>query len=69
MSALAIELWLAGFALACAIGIVACTDPGCIRNSECGDGFVCKTAQCVVESVDDAKRIGVDEEDASTKER
>lgn len=41
-----------------AVGLVlsfvlsACTDPGCIRHSECGHGYVCKRATCVVEPRD-----------------
>jgi hypothetical protein len=30
--------------------LVACTDPGCIRNSECGTGYVCLGQACVVET-------------------
>jgi hypothetical protein len=30
--------------------LAACTDPGCIRNSECGTGYVCLAQACVVET-------------------
>ena len=37
--AMAVATWLATS--------TACVDPGCIRNSECGSGFECKSARCV----------------------
>jgi len=40
----------AGLVLSIALG--ACTDPGCIRHSECGHGYVCTRAMCVVEPSD-----------------
>jgi hypothetical protein len=46
--------------------LLACTDPGCIRNSECGNGFECRASQCVAQSTDAAARAG-DDLDGSTK--
>ncbi|HKP56421.1 MAG TPA: hypothetical protein VJV78_06870 [Polyangiales bacterium] len=38
-------MWIAAAAL-----LAACTDPGCIRNSECGSGYVCLQHACVVDT-------------------
>ena len=42
-------LWLAA---AAAVASAHCTDPGCIRNSECGPRFQCIEAACVLRPVD-----------------
>jgi hypothetical protein len=39
-------------ALVLSFALGACTDPGCIRHSECGHGYVCTRAMCVVEPRD-----------------
>jgi hypothetical protein len=48
----------ARFRIVAAVGLVlafvlgACVDPGCIRHSECGHGYICTRAMCVVEPRD-----------------
>lgn len=40
-------------ALACLAQTQGCTDPGCIRNSECETGFSCLDQVCTKPSSDD----------------
>ena len=55
-------------AILCSLIAVGCTDPGCIRNSECGDGFECREALCVRESTGEPAHVGFgDDADASTE--
>jgi hypothetical protein len=35
-------------------GLLACTDPGCIRNSECGTAYRCRQARCVLANLADS---------------
>jgi hypothetical protein len=56
-----------GLALGMALVLGSCTDPGCIRHSECGHGYMCLRAMCVVEPPDGAvvePELPYDEEDA-----
>jgi hypothetical protein len=43
----------AALALCCALAAISCSDPGCIRNSECGDGYECRRSKCVSTSPSD----------------
>ena len=55
-------------AIACVLVAAGCTDPGCIRNSECGDGFECRQALCVRETTGEPAPVGFgDDTDASTE--
>ncbi|HKU41180.1 MAG TPA: hypothetical protein VJR89_23620 [Polyangiales bacterium] len=44
-----------------ALGFAACTDPGCIRNSECSTEQLCINHVCVVPPPDGGKRAGEDD--------
>ena len=49
--------------LGVAAWLAACTDPGCIRNSECGAGYVCLRQGCVVDR--DGGQRGVEDDAGS----
>ena len=55
-------VWLA-LAAGGIIAAAGCTDPGCIRNSECGPRYYCREAMCVLSPVDGGLDL-VDDEDA-----
>ena len=61
MNTLRCALWIGA-----ATWLAACADPGCIRNSECGSGYVCLQHVCVVET-DGATPIP--EEDAGSEKK
>jgi hypothetical protein len=47
MTCIVIKRWAAVVVGASAWLAAACTDPGCIRSSECGEGAECKASACV----------------------
>ena len=56
------RVWV-GLALAVAtIAAAGCTDPGCIRNSECGPRYYCRDAVCVLGPVDGGLDLPNDED-------
>lgn len=42
--------------------LVGCADPGCIRHSECGHGFICVRAYCVTEPKDGSTEFPDDDD-------